>query len=77
MKRPLLVGHKDNQDRLKHLKGKYDPKPDPMATSELRVIKVKRKDVTPPSPGQGPTADWKEEQRILPSDIDEDAQNLY
>lgn len=78
-KRPLLVTHSGNVDRLHHLKGKYGKsvKPDPMATAEVRELKIKRGKVDPGGPGRGPTADWKEKRRILPSDCDGDCENLY
>lgn len=79
VKRPLLVTHSGNIDRLHHLKGKYGKKikSDPMATSEVREIKIKRGDVEPGGPGQLPSARWKETNRVTPNDADHDLENLY
>lgn len=74
IKAPLLVVHHDNVNRMKHLKGNYTPPPDPMATSELRVIKAKRSSM---EPGPLPMLDWKEKRRVLPSDVKDGAEDVY
>lgn len=74
---PLLVSHSGNIDRLNYLKGDFKPDPDPMATAELRILKVKRKEAEVGKKGSAPSAPWKEKKRVLPNDVDEEQQNLY
>lgn len=68
--RPLLIGHHDNLPRLFNLLGDFNPGPDPIAMGEVRVFKVKRKNVEVGGGMSGPTAKWKEKARYLPSDVD-------